>query len=133
METRLNTYSDNPTSLWKQQSIHAATRRQHSEITEQSPGDILAIKQSQHKQKQSTLHTSQNTDPTQSYMPWMWHKTTPGGCKACSAYNQLCHYCHKAGHYARVCQAKLSQQANPQAPTWSIHLHQLKAYIHSQK
>ena len=27
-------------------------------------------------------------------LPWMWCKSTPGGCKICPAYNQLCHYCH---------------------------------------
>ena len=40
---------------------------------------------------------------------------TRGEHKTCPAYNQLGHYCHKIGHYARVCQVRLSQQINPQA------------------
>ena len=83
------------------------------EITEQSPGVMLSIKQPQHKTKQPT-HSNAPTQPSHT-CPGCGARAHQGGCKACPAYNQLCHYCHKIGHYARVCQARLSQQTNPQA------------------
>ena len=90
-----------------------AAKRQRREITEQSPGVILSIKQPQHKTKQPT-RSNAPTQPSHT-CPGCGARAHQGGRKACPAYNQLCHYCHKIGHYARVCQARLSQQTNPQA------------------
>ena len=98
--------------------MQEAAKRQCREITEQPPGAILSIKQPQHKTKQPT-HCNTLAQPSHT-CPRCGARANPAGRKVCPAYNQLCHYCHKIGHYARVNQATLSQQTNPQGAEQEI-------------
>ena len=78
MGTQLNSCSDNPPSLWMQQSIHVEPKKLQEDDEVRSLNSHLEPSHNQAALAQAkTAYTSQDIDPTQSYMPWMWLKTTP--------------------------------------------------------
>ena len=82
-----------------------AAKRQRKDISEPIPGAVLAIKQPQPRQ----VYPSQQTMTSQLCLG-CGARPHQGGRTQCPAYNQLCRYCHKPGHYARVCHSKQSRE-----------------------
>ena len=81
-----------------------AAKKQRADITVPTSGAILAIRKPQH-------HKTQPNYPTPQTCPGCGARPHQGGRNQCPAYNQACRYCHKLGHYARVCHAKQPRQS----------------------
>ena len=87
-----------------------AAKRQCKEMNNQASGAILAIKQ--HGRQQPTSQPNLQHLPI---CPGCGYKPHVGGRARCPAYDQVCLFCNKRGHFARVCQAK-AQSTSQQLP-----------------
>ena len=85
-----------------------AAKRHRSDITLQEPGLVAAICQPQQPGQHSALTACTGCG-------YDAHK---GGRRQCPAYNQLCSYCHKLGHFARVCRSKPTKQHDDPRPRY---------------
>ena len=83
-----------------------ATKKRRSDITLPEAELVAALRQSQ----QPTRHNMPAT------CPGCGSAVHRGGRRQCPAFNQTCLYCHKIGHFARVCRCKpTNQQEDPQS------------------
>ena len=91
-----------------------AAKRQRKHMNNQATGAILVVKQQRRQQP-----TSQPNPQHPTTCPGCGYKPHVGGRARCPAYDQVCLYCNKIGHFARVCRAKaqsVSQQFSGQRP-----------------
>ena len=91
------------------QSTHAECRKMQKGNAGRSPSNHLeqSYQLSSPSTKQNNLLTLMHQPNSIILVPDVG-KSTPGGTQACHAYNQLCQYCHKISHYAKLSQARLS-------------------------
>ena len=80
-----------------------AAKKQHSNLTAQSWESVTAVRGQQDDKSRSTQLTCHGCGA----------KPHPAGRSQCPAYNQTCHYCHKVGHFAKVCRSKGTRQLQP--------------------
>ena len=89
-----------------------AAKEQRQDITDHS---VLAIRQpdKQRMKHALTLHTGQAGPKP---CPGCGLQAHQGGRVQCPAYKQTCCYCHKVGHFARVCHGRQLQKKPPLSP-----------------
>jgi len=89
-------------TISKCQSREAA-KKNRSEMANQGTAEVVAAF---HKSWQPTLQTRQPA------CPGCGRAHYKGGRNQCPAYDQTCSFCHKVGHFARVCRSKQTHQTN---------------------
>ena len=80
------------------------TKKQCRSIQESNPDSVLAIRQ--HRQQLLLTQRQQPRQQLTATCPGCGSKPHLGGRAHCPAYDKTCHHCNKAGHFARVCQAR---------------------------
>ena len=91
------------TTITKCHSKEAARKNRLDIVTQES--EVVAALR---RPPQPTHHTPHATCPD------CGSATHRGGRRYCPAYDQTCSYCHKVGHFARVCRSKATKNDNPQ-------------------
>ena len=91
------------TAITKCRSTEAA-RKNRLDIATQESEVVAALC----RPPQPTHHTPHVT------CPGCGLATHRGGRRYCLAYDQICSYCHKVGHFACVCRSKATKNNNPQ-------------------